>query len=289
MVVGAFVGGLSMRDVESLCEEAGLGKLSKSTASRICSELRERFEQFKRRDLYEIKLVALFLDATANALARTRWSSSTSRIGPKDRRLWPDPIGNGRKLRTNRHREPNRWRQRMPCRYGEIRGPGCLDRTQEVGVFKAPSSTLAKTLHVRGLPSFRGSPWIADDRAPFQALVPENHGGDSHGSPWIHGDPGSLGRRAEARVAAPHRGRPGDVARLGACHRRASCPRWSITTAGRPAASVPVRLDERTARRSRRRASSTTLRCTGLWSAATLAMAMQSREVGASPTRSSPL
>jgi putative transposase len=63
MVVGAFVRGLSMRDVESLCEEAGPGKLSKSTASRICQELRERFEAFKRRDLYNIKLVALFLDA----------------------------------------------------------------------------------------------------------------------------------------------------------------------------------------------------------------------------------
>ena len=64
LVIGAFVRGLSMRDVESLCEEAGLGSVSKSTASRICSELRERFEQFKRRDLYDIKLVALFLDAT---------------------------------------------------------------------------------------------------------------------------------------------------------------------------------------------------------------------------------
>ncbi len=63
MVIGAFVRGLSMRDVESLCEQAGLGKLSKSTASRICSELRERFEQFKRRDLYDIHLAALFLDA----------------------------------------------------------------------------------------------------------------------------------------------------------------------------------------------------------------------------------
>src|SRR5205823_11465220 len=63
MVVGAFVRGLSMRDVESLCEEAGLGKLSKSTASRICQELRERFEQVKRRDLYGVGLVALFLDA----------------------------------------------------------------------------------------------------------------------------------------------------------------------------------------------------------------------------------
>jgi transposase-like protein len=64
LVIGAFVRGLSMRDVESLCEQAGLGKLSKSTASRICEQLRDRYEQFKRRDLYEIRLVALFLDAT---------------------------------------------------------------------------------------------------------------------------------------------------------------------------------------------------------------------------------
>ena len=63
MVIGAFVRGLSMRDVESLCEQAGLGKLSKSTASRICTELRERFEQFRRRDLYDLQLAALFLDA----------------------------------------------------------------------------------------------------------------------------------------------------------------------------------------------------------------------------------
>ena len=63
MVIGAFVRGLSMRDIESLCEKAGLGKLSKTTASRICTELRERFEQFKRRDLYDVQVAALFLDA----------------------------------------------------------------------------------------------------------------------------------------------------------------------------------------------------------------------------------
>src|SRR5207249_2373068 len=63
LVIGAFVRGLSMRDVESLCEKAGLGKLSKSTAQRICEELRERFEAFRRRDLYEVRLAALFLDA----------------------------------------------------------------------------------------------------------------------------------------------------------------------------------------------------------------------------------
>jgi len=70
LVIGAFVRGLSMRDVESLCEQAGLGKLSKSTASRVCEQLRERYEAFKRRDLYDTRLVALFLDATYLAVRR---------------------------------------------------------------------------------------------------------------------------------------------------------------------------------------------------------------------------
>jgi transposase-like protein len=64
LVIGAFVRGLSMRDVESLCDEAGLGSVSKASAARMCKELRERFAAFQRRDLYEIRLVALFLDAT---------------------------------------------------------------------------------------------------------------------------------------------------------------------------------------------------------------------------------
>ena len=64
MVIGAFVRGLSMRDVESLSDQARLGKLSESTAARLCLELRERFEAFGRRDLYDIHLAALFLDAT---------------------------------------------------------------------------------------------------------------------------------------------------------------------------------------------------------------------------------
>jgi len=63
LIVGGFVRGLSMRDVESLCEEAGLGKTSKSTVSRVCAELRERFQAFQRRSLYDVKLVVLFLDA----------------------------------------------------------------------------------------------------------------------------------------------------------------------------------------------------------------------------------
>ena len=39
LIVGAFVRGLSMRDVESLCEEAGLGRTSKSTVARTAYRL----------------------------------------------------------------------------------------------------------------------------------------------------------------------------------------------------------------------------------------------------------
>ena len=63
LVIGGFVRGLSMRDIESLCEEAGLGRTSKSTVATICAELHERFEAFCRRSLYDINLVVLFLDA----------------------------------------------------------------------------------------------------------------------------------------------------------------------------------------------------------------------------------
>jgi hypothetical protein len=37
------VRGLSDRDLESLAEEAELGHISKSTVSRICRELRDRY------------------------------------------------------------------------------------------------------------------------------------------------------------------------------------------------------------------------------------------------------
>src|SRR5436305_3646636 len=70
LVIGAFVRGLSMRDVESLCERAGLGKLSKATASRMCEELKDRFERFRRRELYEVHLTALFLDAVFLSVRR---------------------------------------------------------------------------------------------------------------------------------------------------------------------------------------------------------------------------
>jgi transposase-like protein len=63
LIVGGLVRGLSMRDVESLCEEAGLGEISKSTVARVCAELGERFAAFCRRSRYDVDLVVLFVDA----------------------------------------------------------------------------------------------------------------------------------------------------------------------------------------------------------------------------------
>ncbi len=63
LIIGGFVCGLSMRDIEALCEEAGLAKISKSSVSRVCAELPERFGAFQRRSLYDINLVVVFLDA----------------------------------------------------------------------------------------------------------------------------------------------------------------------------------------------------------------------------------
>jgi hypothetical protein len=63
-VIGGFVRWLSMLDVESLCEEAGLGRPKNRRWRRSARSLGERFEPFCRRSLYDVKLVVLFLDAT---------------------------------------------------------------------------------------------------------------------------------------------------------------------------------------------------------------------------------
>jgi putative transposase len=54
---------LSDRDIESLVDEAGLGPISKTSISRICSELRDRYRAFCARSLADDELLALFLDA----------------------------------------------------------------------------------------------------------------------------------------------------------------------------------------------------------------------------------
>jgi len=63
LVIGAYVRGLSDRDIESLAREAGLGTISRTAVSTICRELRDRYRAFRARSLGEVRLVALFLDA----------------------------------------------------------------------------------------------------------------------------------------------------------------------------------------------------------------------------------
>ena len=63
LVIGAYVRGLSDRDIESLAREAGLGQISKTTVSTICRELRDRYRAFRARSLGDVRLLALMLDA----------------------------------------------------------------------------------------------------------------------------------------------------------------------------------------------------------------------------------
>lgn len=73
LVIGAYVRGLSMRDIQELAKEAGLGAVSRTAASRVCRELRARYQAFCARDLSGIELLVLFLDAV---YLRTRSSGA---------------------------------------------------------------------------------------------------------------------------------------------------------------------------------------------------------------------
>lgn len=64
LIIGGYVRGLSDRDIESLAEEAELGHVSKSTVSRICRELRDRYTAFCNKSLADLPVMALFMDAT---------------------------------------------------------------------------------------------------------------------------------------------------------------------------------------------------------------------------------
>jgi putative transposase len=63
LVIGAYVRGLSDRDIESLAREAGLGAISRTAVSGICRELRDRYRAFRARSLGEVRLLSLFMDA----------------------------------------------------------------------------------------------------------------------------------------------------------------------------------------------------------------------------------
>jgi putative transposase len=64
LIIGGYVRGLSDRDSESLAEEAELGHISKSTVSRICRELRDRYTAFCHKSLADVTVLALCMDAT---------------------------------------------------------------------------------------------------------------------------------------------------------------------------------------------------------------------------------
>ena len=63
LVIGAYVRGLSDRDIESLAREAGLGAISRTAVSAVCRELRDRYRAFRAKSLGEVHLLSLFLDA----------------------------------------------------------------------------------------------------------------------------------------------------------------------------------------------------------------------------------
>ena len=66
LVIAGFVRGLSVRDVEaSLADALGAeAALSKSTVSRVCEAIKDEFDTWKTRDLSEVELEYLFLDAS---------------------------------------------------------------------------------------------------------------------------------------------------------------------------------------------------------------------------------
>jgi transposase-like protein len=63
LVIGAYVRGLSDRDIESLAAEAGLGHISRTAVSGICSTLRDRYRAFRAKSLADVHLLSLMLDA----------------------------------------------------------------------------------------------------------------------------------------------------------------------------------------------------------------------------------
>ena len=63
LVIGAYVRGLSDRDIESLAAEAGLGHISRIAVSGICRELRDRYRAFRAESLAGVRLLSLMLDA----------------------------------------------------------------------------------------------------------------------------------------------------------------------------------------------------------------------------------
>lgn len=61
LVIGAYVRGLSDRDIESLAREAGLEPISRTAVSTVCRELRDRYRAFRARSLGDVRLLSAVL------------------------------------------------------------------------------------------------------------------------------------------------------------------------------------------------------------------------------------
>jgi transposase-like protein len=59
LIIGGYTRGLSDRDIESLAEEAELGRVSKTTVSRVLRELRDRYTAFCSKSLADVSVMAL--------------------------------------------------------------------------------------------------------------------------------------------------------------------------------------------------------------------------------------
>jgi putative transposase len=80
LVISGWVRGLSDRDVEAALREA-LGPeatVSKSTVSRICEQIKDEFATWRTRDLSEVSIDYLFVDASV------RREAPSIRVGWKD-------------------------------------------------------------------------------------------------------------------------------------------------------------------------------------------------------------
>ena len=130
LIIGGYVRGLSDRDIESLAEEAELGHVSKSTVSRICRELRDRYTAFCNKSLADLSVLALFLDAVylptrpSGQKEACSWSGATL---PKARACcWPCVSANGNRTRTG-------WTSAAISRDADSERPGWWSATAHRG------------------------------------------------------------------------------------------------------------------------------------------------------------
>jgi putative transposase len=104
LIIGAYVRGLSDRDIASLLDEAGLGHVSRNRVSEICQQLRDRYRAFGAKSLADVELLVLFLDAISlptrpsGAKKACWWPGATP--PPASASSWPCGWVNGSRTPT---------------------------------------------------------------------------------------------------------------------------------------------------------------------------------------------